>query len=114
MEWESKVSRVKSRIEYLRVIHGLKHKEIYEAMGFSRQHYHYKYRETSALSLKSVIGVAKFFDITEQDLLHSSDEEFYNLPIIVAYLNWSDAVTKYEKLKLGKWDCEPYTKPESR
>lgn len=108
MEYEAKVKRAKARIEFLRKIHGLKHKEIYEAMGFSKQHYNYKYRKTSALSLKSVVNVVNFFGITEYDLLHSTDDEFNGLPIVYAYYRWSDAYEYYESLKLGDWDCDPF------
>jgi transcriptional regulator with XRE-family HTH domain len=110
MEYEEKVVRAKNRIEFLRKVHGLRKQDIYKAMGFSRQHYHKKYQESPALSVKSLIGITTFLGISEQDLLHSTDEEFNKLPIVGAYLEYSKALTSYEKLKLGIWECEPFIK----
>lgn len=108
LEYEEKVIRAKKRIEFLRKIHGLRKKDIYTAMGFSRQHYHEKYQSSPALSVKSLIGITNLFGISEYDLLHSTDEEFEEIPIVKAYFDYSKALVAYEKNKIGIWECEPF------
>lgn len=108
MEYKDKVIRAKRRIEFLRKLHGLRKKDVYKAMGFSRQHYHKKYQESEVLSVKSLIGITDLLGISEHDLLHSLDTEFNDLPIVKAYLDYSEAWDIYQSLKLGKWDCEPF------
>lgn len=106
MTYEEKVILAKGRIEFLRKIHGLRKKDVYEAMGFSRQHYHEKYQNSTFLSVKSLIGITELFGISEYDLLHSTPKEFNKLPIVHAYLEYSQAKLKYESLKLGVWECD--------
>ncbi|MER2057183.1 MAG: hypothetical protein ABTA16_00085 [Niallia sp.] len=108
MEYDEKVIRAKSRIEFLRKVHGLRKKDIYKAMGFSRQHYHEKYQKSPVLSVKSLIGITNLLGISEHDLLHSTETEFNDLPIVKAFLDYSKALDKYQSLKLGKWECEPF------
>jgi len=108
MEYDEKVIRAKRRIEFLRKVHGLRKKDICKAMGFSRQHYHEKYQNSPVLSVKSLIGITNLLGISEYDLLHSLDTEFNELPIVKAFLEYSEAWDKYQSLKIGKWDCEPF------
>lgn len=112
MEHKDKVIRAKKRIEFLRKVHGLRKKDVFTAMGFSKQHYHKKYQESEVLSVKSLIGITNLLGISEHDLLHSTDDEFNELLIVKAYFEYSKAKMYYEALKLGKWECEPYLDEE--
>lgn len=108
MNYEETVIRAKNRIEFLRKIHGLRKKDIISAMGFTRQNYHKVYLNSSFLSVKSLMGITELYGISEYDLLHSTDEEFNEIPIVKAYLEYSKALVAYENLKLGIWVCEPF------
>lgn len=107
MEYEAKIIRAKERIEFLRKIHGLRKKDIIEAMGFTRQHYHNDYQNSPSLSVKSLIGITNLFEISEYDLLHSTNEEFNSLPIVKAFQEYSKAWIAYKKIKIGPWECSP-------
>jgi transcriptional regulator with XRE-family HTH domain len=107
---EEKVIQAKERIEYLRKIHGLRKQDIYNAMGFSRQNYNQKYKESPTLSVKSLIGITTYLGITEYDLLHSSDEEFDKLPIVKAHIEFSIAWETYTKMKIGSREYGPFIK----
>lgn len=101
-----KVIRAKQRIEILRIIHGLKKKEIFDALGFSKQYYHRSFMKSPVLNVKSLMGITKLFDVTEYDLLHATEDEFRKITIVAAYLEYVDITKRYEGLKLGIWKTE--------
>lgn len=101
---EEKISRAKQRIEALRMIHGLKKKDLITAMGFSRAHYHKAYQESHSISTKQLMGACEFLGVTEYDLLHATETEFNNIPVVKLYLRYKLARFNYHSLKKGSWE----------
>lgn len=98
-----KADQFRERVEALRVAHGLKKQDLYEAMGMSRQNYHYNFHKAKSFSERTVRGICVMFGITPYLLLQSSDSLFYRLEIFRALEQYQNAQKRYEEVKLGPW-----------